>query len=110
MPYYYDHPFMGSHWFAGGMFAAGVGLLILVVFLWTIFWKAWALWKAARSGNKIWFIVLLLVNTLGILDILYIYFFSEHKKVTMKGLREMVKPESEVKDEPSHDHKHEDHH
>jgi len=47
-----------------------------LLFLWVIFWKGLALWKAARLGHKGWFVALLIINTAGILDILYIYFFS----------------------------------
>lgn len=54
-------------------------LALLVV--WSIVWKGMALWKAARRESKGWFIVLLLVNTLGILEILYIFFFSKEKGV-----------------------------
>ena len=53
--------------------------LILAVSLWTIPWKGWALWKAARNGSKPWFIALLIVNTLAILEILYIFVFSKKK-------------------------------
>jgi len=35
---------------------------------------------AARKGEKIWFVALLVINTLGILEILYIYVFSEKSK------------------------------
>lgn len=55
--------------------------LLLLVALWTLPWKGWALWRAARFGQKKWFIVLLVVNTLGILEILYIYLFSRKKAV-----------------------------
>jgi len=48
--------------------------------IWTIIWKGTALWKAARNGSNIWFIVLLLVNTVGILEIIYIFFFSNRDK------------------------------
>ena len=55
-----------------------LGILILTVFIfWSLVWKGMALWKAARSGDTIWFVVLLVVNTLGILEILYIYVFSK---------------------------------
>jgi len=40
---------------------------------WSLEWKGLALWRAARKGDKVWFIVFLLVNTLGILEILYLY-------------------------------------
>ena len=39
--------------------------------------KGIALWKSARLNSIIWFIVLLVVNTFGILEILYIFVFSE---------------------------------
>lgn len=58
-----------------GTFFAVVSLIVLVV-VWTFVWKGLALWKSARLGNKVWFVVFLLVNTLGILEILYLYFFS----------------------------------
>ena len=58
---------------------AGMTTLLIIVITWTLVWKGLALWRAARSGAKIWFIVLLLVNTLGILDILY-YFYIHSKK------------------------------
>ncbi len=54
-------------------------VLIPVLVVWSLFWKGKALWKAAHSEDKIWFIVLLVVNTLGILEILYIYVFSKKK-------------------------------
>lgn len=52
-------------------------LALVLAAAWTIPWKGFALWKAARRGEKIWFIVLLLLNTLAILEILYIFVFSE---------------------------------
>jgi|GEM_PF-1037687 len=57
---------------------AGVAVLLTVLVIWTLVWKGLALWKAARNGAKIWFIVLLLVNTVGILDL--IYYLYAHKK------------------------------
>ncbi len=51
--------------------------ILSLIVLWVIPWKAWALWKSARLGDKWWFIVLLVVNTLAILEILYIFIFSK---------------------------------
>lgn len=39
-----------------------------------------ALWKAARLSDKTWFFVILVVNLVGILEILYIYVFSKKKE------------------------------
>jgi hypothetical protein len=55
-------------------------ILIVVATVWTIPWKGVALWKAARNGSIIWFAVLLLLNTLAILEILYIFVFSKRKR------------------------------
>jgi len=54
--------------------------ILLIVILWVLPWKGYALWLAARNTHKWWFIVLLVVNTLAILDILYIFIFSKPKK------------------------------
>ncbi len=51
--------------------------LILAVGLWTLPWKGIALWKSARQGQKWWFIALLLINTVGFLEIMYIFIFSK---------------------------------
>ncbi len=48
-----------------------------VAILWTLPWKGWALWRSARRNEQKWFIALLLINTLGLLEILYIFKFSE---------------------------------
>ncbi len=55
----------------------GVTIFIGLMIIWSIIWKGLALWKAARNSSSGWFVVLLLVNTLGILEILYIYVFSK---------------------------------
>lgn len=54
---------------------------VLVVLVWSLVWKGIALWKAARQGSKPWFIVLLIVNTVGILEIIYIFFVSKKNTV-----------------------------
>lgn len=66
-----------------GLSAGTFGLAsiaFLVVIVWSLFWKGMALWKAAQRGSMVWFIVLLIVNTLGILEILYLYVFSREQK------------------------------
>jgi predicted membrane channel-forming protein YqfA (hemolysin III family) len=56
----------------------GIPVFVLVIALaWSGIWKLLALWKAARKRSVAWFIILGLVNTLGILEILYIFIFSE---------------------------------
>ncbi len=50
--------------------------LILPFIAWSSFWKGWALWKAAGKRQLVWFIILLLVNTLGLLEIAYIFYLN----------------------------------
>ena len=58
-----------------------VSLLLFLALLWTLPWKGVALWKAARNGHKVWYVVLFLVNTLAILEIIYIFFFAKKKEL-----------------------------
>ena len=51
--------------------------VIILALTWSLFWKALAMWKSARLNQPIWFIIILIVNTLGILEILYIFLFSK---------------------------------
>lgn len=81
-----------------GLLAGGfVSFWFLVFILWSIVWKGWALWIAARKGSKPWFIALLLLNTAGILEILYIFVFS--KKIEQEKSSEKVHDAEEVKTE-----------
>jgi len=60
-----------------GISLAVISLLFGIVSLWSLVWKGIALWKSARKKSIVWFIVLLAVNTIGILEILYIFIFSK---------------------------------
>lgn len=55
-------------------------LLLIVTTVWSAIWKGFALWKSARKSHKAWFIALLILNTLGVLEILYIFVFSKFGK------------------------------
>jgi len=75
----------GSGWGMGfGLFGGMVfGSFMLLLIAWTLYWKYRALWHAAKKDHKWWFIALLVINTVGILEILYLYVFS--KKMDMSG-------------------------
>ena len=47
-------------------------VIILALALWDWVWKAIGMWHAARRGEKAWFIVILIFNTVGILPIVYL--------------------------------------
>ena len=59
--------------YAGDAFGFGITVVCVAVALWEIAWKAFALWKAARRDQLTWYILLLILNTVGILPIIYIF-------------------------------------
>lgn len=55
--------------------------IFYVIIIWSIIWKGIALWHSARNKQLAWFVVLLIVNTIGLLEIIYLIFFRKDKKV-----------------------------
>jgi len=58
-------------------------LYLFLIIVWIMPWKGVALWKAAKNGHKKWFIAIFLINTLAVLEIIYIFHFA--KKVEEKS-------------------------
>jgi hypothetical protein len=54
--------------------------IVCLAIAWTLPWKGVALWKSARAKQSAWFVVLMIVNTLGLLEILYIFAFAPKPK------------------------------
>ena len=52
-------------------------IVLTLVIIWSLIWKGIALWKAARNSQTAWFVIMLIVNTAGILEIIYILGFSK---------------------------------
>lgn len=55
-----------------GVLAAAVG--------WSLAWKGASLWRAAQDRSKPWFVALLVTNTLGILDAVYLFGVSRSRR------------------------------
>ena len=60
------------------------GLLALAL-IWSLAWKGFALWKAARNNHIWWYVALLVINTVGLLEILYIFAFANRGKRSNSG-------------------------
>jgi hypothetical protein len=56
-----------------------VGLALVALIAWSLVWKGLALWRAVKRGDRIWFIVFLIVNTAGILEIVYLFLITGAK-------------------------------
>lgn len=55
--------------------------MILAALIWTLAWKGIALWRSAQLRQKYWFIAILIINTLGILEIIYLFFVTRKYQV-----------------------------
>ena len=55
---------------------------LIILGTWELFWKGIALWRAGQNKQRNWFIGLLVINTIGILPIIYLKFFQ--KKIVQR--------------------------
>jgi hypothetical protein len=51
--------------------------LLLPIVIWTLFWKGLALWIAVKNNHKGWFVAMIILNTVGILEIIYIFWIAK---------------------------------
>jgi methionyl-tRNA synthetase len=76
-------PFIGNYNnLESNVFPFGLMWLFVLMVVWGLIWKGLALWKSARHGQRNWFIALLIINTMGVLEIIYLAFFQKKPKVT----------------------------
>lgn len=60
-------------------FGGGFGSSMLLILAWSLFWKGLALWHSAHRKQPWWFVVLLIVNTAGVLEIIYLFAVAKRK-------------------------------
>jgi methionyl-tRNA synthetase len=65
-------------------------IVFFVLFVWSLLWKGIALWNAVKNSQRNWFIAILVLNTVGILEIAYLFFFAK-QKLTLKELRSLLR-------------------
>ncbi len=63
---------------------------VIILAIWSMFWKGVALWKASKGHQKNWFIAIVALfyfNTLGLFELIYLFKFAKHKLTIdeMKG-------------------------
>lgn len=64
-----------------------VGIGIFVLIAWEAFWKAMGLWKAAKKGEKLWFLAIFLINLFGIIPIIYLWKSKQLEEVISDSLK-----------------------
>ena len=67
--------------------------LLLPIFIWSIFWKGCALWTASKENKKGWFLAILVLNTIGILEIIFIFYIAKKKWMDIKEILTINKTE-----------------
>lgn len=61
-------------------------VVLYLLFVWSLIWKGIALWRAVKLDQRNWFIVILVINTLGILELIYLFGFAK-KKIKLSDLQ-----------------------
>ena len=51
-----------------------------LIVIWGVVWKGLALWRSARNKHLVWFIFILIVNSVGILPIIYLLIHGRKRK------------------------------
>lgn len=59
-------------------------IVLIILAVWAIPWKIYAVWLAAKHNHKKWFVALLLLNTMAILEIFYIFYILKKKWVDVR--------------------------
>lgn len=62
-----------------GISEVALSVMFIALIMVALALKGFALWHAARNSQKYWFIGLLVINTLGILEIVYILWFRKDR-------------------------------
>jgi hypothetical protein len=60
--------------------------ILYFLYIWSLFWKGIALWRAAHYKQRNWFVVMLVLNTIGILELIYLFRFSK-KRFTLDEMK-----------------------
>jgi methionyl-tRNA synthetase len=93
-PDFYSHGGMGMHAGMGDIMGMGIlfSVIFVIVFVIAYALKAYALWHSARRGEMWWFVALFIINSMGILELVYIIFVLNkfHKKFSSKSV-EVIK-------------------
>ncbi len=61
-----------------------VSPLFIILIIWAAIWKGIGLWKAGRNNQIVWFVFMFILNTAGILPIIYLAFFQKKPKKMRK--------------------------
>lgn len=55
-------------------------VIFVPLIIWSIIWKGLALWRAARLKQVGWYIALIVINTVGVFEIIYLIVTNKRYK------------------------------
>lgn len=58
-------------------------VVLILIIIWTLFWKGLALWHAVKRNNRKWFVAILILNTFGIIELIYLFFVIKIKSIKL---------------------------
>lgn len=58
---------------------------LILVSIWSLIWEGLGLWHSAQNRQKGWFLAILILNTLGLLPIIYLIWFKQKEKTEGKA-------------------------
>lgn len=50
-----------------------LSILSVILIIWTVVWKIYAVWIAVKNNQKKWFLAIMILNTVSILEIFYVF-------------------------------------
>jgi len=71
--------------------------VVIVLVVWTMVWKGIALWKAGNNKQLEWFVALFILNTLGILPMIYLKWFQVPKTIVISKPKKKTAPNKKKK-------------
>lgn len=54
-------------------FGGGIFPVFILLAVWSLLWKGLALWHSAQKRQPWWFVILLFVNSAGLLELIYLF-------------------------------------
>lgn len=60
-------------------------VVLMALLVWSAVWKGLALWRASQKNQVAWFVVFMILNTAGILEIIYLYLISPQRESEVKS-------------------------
>jgi len=77
--------YWANYWGLPLFVVMAIWAFMFLIAVWEAVWKGIALWRAGRNGHKSWFIAIFILNTLGILPIIYVLGFSKRGQSNEKS-------------------------